>query len=129
MHLAWEELNTHRGRLRGRKRQLGKRAAFRWSHPPRDTSAPAPEAGPVVAPCSFSLPSLAPPPSSPVYTDETPAPTARTRISSRSVDCICPSLCVILLCPLRGEHKQVVLVRRRMEERQKASLNLNTNTI
>ena len=38
---------------------------------PQDTSAPALEAGPAIAPCFFSLPSPAPFPSSPACTDDT----------------------------------------------------------
>ena len=64
-------------RLRGRMHQLGTAEVFQWSQLPQDASAFALEAGPGVAPCCVSPPSLVPRPSSLVYRDETLAPTAR----------------------------------------------------
>src|SRR6266567_8575128 len=76
-HLTWEGLNTHQGRLRGRKRRLGKAWVFQWLQPPPDASGSSREAGPGVVPCSFGSPSPAPFPTSPVYTDGMLAPTMR----------------------------------------------------
>ncbi len=61
-----------------------------------------------------------------MYTDGTLVPTMQRFPSSRSVDCTTPSLLGVRLGLLRGEHKQVVVRRRRIEESAEVYLNINS---
>src|SRR6266536_1248969 len=67
-------LSSFTRRLRGRRHRLGTAWRVQWSQLPQDASAAFREAGPAVAPCWISPPSLAPRPTSPAYTDEMLAP-------------------------------------------------------